>query len=79
MGSLDGLVFTGGIGENSAIVRSRSVEGLKFLGLELDQEKNAAKLSTERFIDNNGAVRTMVIPTNEELVIARDTLKLVKR
>ena len=79
MGSLDGVVFTGGIGENSAIVRSRSVEGLKFLGLELDQEKNAAKLSTERFIDNNGAVRTMVIPTNEELVIARDTLKLVKR
>jgi acetate kinase len=77
MAGLDGVVFTGGIGENSAEVRKRSIDGLQFIGLELDPDKNAAKDKSERFIDKGGAVRVMVIPTNEELVIARDTLGLV--
>jgi len=79
MGGLDGVVFTGGIGENSAEVRRRTIEGMQFLGLEIDPEKNSARDKSERFIDRGGAVRLMVIPTNEELVIARDTLELVQK
>ena len=79
MAGLDGVVFTGGIGENSAEVRKRSIDGLQFIGLELDPDKNTAKDKSERFIDKGGVVRVMVIPTNEELVIARDTLGLVNR
>ncbi len=78
MGGLDGVVFTGGIGENSALVRRNSLEGLEFLGIELDPAMNETSSKEERFIDNKSRVRAMVIPTNEELVIARDTLELVK-
>ncbi|MCF7809396.1 acetate kinase [bacterium] len=78
MGGIDGIVFTGGIGENSAGIRKRSIAGLEFLGAELDEVNNNAKSSDERFIDKDSRVRIMVIPTNEELVIARDTLELVQ-
>jgi len=78
MGGLDGIVFTGGIGENSDVVRAKSLSGLEFIDVELDVEKNKIRSSEERFIDNSSGVRVMVIPTNEELVIARDTLELVK-
>jgi len=77
MGGVDGVVFTGGIGENSSEVRKRTLDELGFLGIELDQELNTSESSEERFIDKGGPVRVMVIPTNEELVIARDTLELV--
>lgn len=77
MGGIDGVVFTGGIGENSATVRRMTCEGLEFLGAQIDAGLNAESSSAERFIDNGGSVRLMVIPTNEELVIARDTLELV--
>ncbi len=77
MGGLDGIVFTGGIGENSAIVRQKSTEGLEFLGVSLDVAKNQVLSKDERFVDTGSRVRIMVIPTNEELVIARDTLLLV--
>jgi len=77
MGGLDGVVFTGGIGENSSIVRQKSTEGLEFMGMTLDPEKNDARSKEERFVDNGSRVRVIVIPTNEELVIARDTLELV--
>ncbi len=79
MDGIDGVVFTGGIGENSIEVRRRSIEGLEFLGLEIDPAKNRAKGSDERFIDKSSPARVMVIPTNEELVIARDTLELVSK
>jgi acetate kinase len=79
MGGLDGIVFTGGIGENSAEVRKRSLDGLDFLGIKIDPKLNAAQSSEERFIDESSRVRAMVIPTNEELVIGRDTLGLVKK
>ncbi len=79
MGGMDGIIFTGGIGENSSEVRKRSLEGLSFLGVELDEKLNMARTSEERFIDRGGLVRVMVIPTNEELVIARDTLELVSK
>lgn len=77
MGGLDGVVFTGGIGENSSIVRQKSIEGLEFLGMTIDPKKNESTSKEERFVDKNSKVKVMVIPTNEELVIARDTLELV--
>ena len=79
MGGLDCLVFTAGIGENTISVRSDIVKGLEFLGINIDSAKNNTK--------NNGAIRditakgskvkVLIVPTNEELVIARETKELV--
>lgn len=78
MGGLDAVVFTAGVGENSALVRRMSCEGLEFLGLELDEEANAEAGGKETDISTKDSrVRALVIPTNEELVIARDTEKIV--
>lgn len=78
MGSVDGIVFTGGIGENSGEVRARTLQDLQSLNIEVDPEKNRKHDSIERFIDPGTGVRTMVIPTNEELVIARDSFELIQ-
>lgn len=79
MGGLDTLVFTAGVGENSSEVRSMSVEGLDYLGLTIDEEKNKNTKATLTDISTDDArVRTLVIPTNEELVIARDTKRLIE-
>ena len=67
LGGLDGLVFSGGVGENAAEIRERVVEELGFLGLSLDQTANRQR---ETRI-GEGKVDILVIPTNEELVIAR--------
>ena len=75
---LDALVFTGGIGENSAIVRGLVLARLGFLGLAEDPEANAAHgRSTGGRISRPGPVQALVIPTDEELMIARDTARLV--
>ena len=80
MGGLDALVFTGGVGENSADVRRMSCEGLEFLGLKLDKEKNRSAKGKEVDISSDDArARALVVPTNEELVIARDTLRIVSQ
>ncbi len=79
LGGLDVLVFTGGIGENSELVRRNSVSGLEFMGIELDEKKNSAKEPRERAIHKDGSkVQVYVIPTNEELVIALDTHRIVE-
>ena len=79
LGGLDAVIFTGGIGENAPEIRQRSLEGLEFMGLRLDPERNAAAVEREADISADGAtVRTLVIPTNEELIIARDTVRLVE-
>jgi len=79
MGGLDALIFTGGVGENSVTVRKNTCEELKFLGIELDPEVNAATRAKEIDISaRNSGVKTFVIPTNEELVIARDTMQIVE-
>ncbi len=80
MGGVDAVIFTGGIGENSPIVRERTMAGLEFLGAVMDPVRNEAAIrGTEADISATDAkVRTLVIPTNEELIIARDTLRLVK-
>jgi len=80
MGGADAVIFTGGIGENSPIVRARSTAGLEFMGARVDPALNEAAIKgKEADISTADAkVRTLVIPTNEELIIARDTLRLMK-
>ncbi len=78
LGGVDCLVFTGGIGENSPEVRTRTCNGLRFMGIELDDEKNNSCQATETDISAVGSsTKVLVVPTNEELVIARDTNRLV--
>jgi len=78
MGGLDVLVFTAGIGENSSSVRAKACEGLDFVGIELDPYENTHAKAEEKLISKKEArVKVWVIPTNEELVIAEDTLSVV--
>ena len=78
LGGLDVLVFTAGVGENGANTRAAVCEGLEFLGVKLDPEKNAQR-GDERIISApDSKVTVWVIPTNEELVIAQDTAELSK-
>lgn len=78
LGGPDIIVFTAGIGENVPIIRKNALEGLEFMGIELDDEKNEKTLGTEGFISTEQSrVDVIVIPTNEELVIANDTERIV--
>lgn len=76
MGGLDALVFTGGIGENSEDVREEVCADMEFLGIELDQKKN--KDNSELISKDSSKVSVLRIPTNEELVIALDTVEIVQ-
>jgi acetate kinase len=79
MGGVDAVIFTGGIGENAPSIRARSLAGLEFMGVKVDEARNAAAVGREADISAEGATtRALVIPTNEELIIARDTLRLVE-
>ncbi len=75
MGGLDHLVFTGGIGERSPAIRERIAQGLGFLGIELDSARN--ERDDGRISSDQSAVTVRVIPTNEELIIARHTAELL--
>ncbi|CAG7621467.1 acetate/propionate family kinase [Paenibacillus allorhizosphaerae] len=78
MNGLDAIVFTAGVGENSAPLRAAVCRNLSFLGVELDEAANARRSSAERAITTETSrVQAFVIPTNEELVIARDTYQLI--
>lgn len=77
MSGIDALVFTAGIGENNSSLRKRVVTDLEFLGIEIDEEKNRQRGSEMDISKEHAKVRTLVIPTNEELAIARETLKLI--
>ncbi|MCL2009020.1 MAG: acetate kinase [Synergistaceae bacterium] len=77
MGGLDAVAFTAGVGENSATVRSMACEGLEFLGMELDGEKNKVRSEEAVISTDSSKVKILVVPTNEELVIARDTKRLL--
>jgi acetate kinase len=70
-------VFTAGIGENSPFLRQRVCEGLGFLGVTIDLEKNKSRGKEVDITGENSKVKVLIIPTNEELVIARDTLEIV--
>ena len=77
MGGVDAVVFTAGIGENMAIVREMTCKGLEFLGIKMDPERNAIRGDEVKISTDDSRVQVWVIATNEELMIARDTLKLV--
>jgi len=79
LGGVDAVVFTAGVGENNALLRRRSIAGLEFLGIRVDDDRNELHSRAERRISPDGApVEVLVIPTNEELEIARQTLALVE-
>jgi len=76
MGGVDAVVFTAGIGENSIEIREMICEGLESLNLEIDKEKNHVRGKEAIISKDNSKVKVLVVPTNEELMIARDTKEL---
>ena len=78
MGGVDVIVWTAGVGENQTGLRAEACEGLGFLGIEIDKEKNATIRGKEALISTaDSPVKVYVVPTDEEIVIARDTMDLV--
>jgi acetate kinase len=79
MGGLDILVFTGGVGENADSIRAEAIKDLEFIGIEFDPEKNKGVHGQEQIISkDNSKVKVLIVPTNEELVIAEDTKRIVE-
>ena len=78
MGGIDVIVFTAGIGENSSVTRKEILNGLEFFGFELNEENNEIRGKIQEISTEDSRVKVYVVPTNEELMIARDTAKLVK-
>jgi acetate kinase len=80
MGGVDLLIFTGGIGENSSVTRENICKDFEFLGMEFDKQANEGVRGKEMVISKKESrVTVMVVPTNEEFVIASDTLEIVNR
>ena len=79
MGGLDMLVFTAGIGENNPVLRELLTNGLEFLGVKVDKEKNYSARGEKDISADGATVRTWVIPTDEEMAIAQDTLELTRK
>ena len=77
MGGIDAVVFTAGVGENDARTREMIVSGLEFMGIKIDAAKNAARGTVDISADD-ATVKTLVIPTDEEMMIAIDTKRLVE-
>ena len=79
MGGVDCVVFTAGIGEHDASVRYEVIKDLEFMGIKVDADKNKQNVDGINDISaQDSRVKVLVIPTNEELVIARDTQEIVK-
>ena len=79
MNGLDAIVFTAGVGENSDVTRKECLEGLEFLGVELDDERNKKHNGIlGKISKDTSKVDVYVVPTNEELMIAKETLALLK-
>ncbi len=79
LGGVDILVFTGGVGENQAVTRKEVCQDMAFMGIELDEELNASVRATEVVISKpSSKVKVVIIPTDEELTIARDTVEILK-
>ncbi|MBE5806350.1 MAG: acetate kinase [Clostridiales bacterium] len=77
MGGVDNIVFTAGVGENQGTRRLGICKKLEFLGIKINEEKNMVKGEEMEISENDSKIRVWVIPTNEELVIARDTMNLI--
>ncbi len=78
MGGVDAIVFTAGLGENSPSMREQICRGLEFLGVQIDPTKNNVRGKEVDVSTDDAKVRVLLIPTNEELVIAKDTMSLVQ-
>jgi acetate kinase len=79
LGGADAIVFTGGIGENGVGIRNAVCEGLDDLGIRLSQVSNASGGTERRIDDSTGKVQIWIVPTNEELVVARQTVAAIQR
>lgn len=78
MGGLDAVIFTAGVGENGPITRESATSGLEFMGIKIDPEKDKTRGKEVDVSVDDAKVRVLVIPTNEELMIAMDTAVIVK-
>lgn len=79
LNGVDVIVFTGGVGENQTVTRERICKGLSYLGIEIDKEKNKIRGEEIVITTPNSKVKVVVIPTDEEYMIASDTMELVKK
>jgi len=80
LGGADAVIFSGGIGENSSLIRAKILSGMEWCGLELDGERNAAVVAAEGRISlSQSRIHAYVIPADEEALIARDTASIVER
>ena len=77
LGGFDALVFTGGIGENAVALRARICKGMEFLGVELDAKRNETRGGEATLSTEASKVRVMIVPANEEIVVARQTQQLL--
>jgi acetate kinase len=80
LGGVDILVFTGGVGENQAVTRSDVCKNMEFMGIEIDEELNASVRAKEVVISKpSSKVKVVIIPTDEELTIAKDTVEIFRQ
>jgi len=79
LGGVDIIVFTGGVGENQASARWAACEGLEFMGVKLDAERNKVRGEEAIISTDDSQVKVVVIPTDEELMIASDTMDILKK
>ena len=79
MNGVDAICFAGGLGENNAVMREEIANMLTWLGVELDAEKNKCRGVERDLTKETSKVKMLLIPTNEELMIARDTVELVSK
>ena len=77
MNGADAIIFTGGIGENDRVIREKSLEEMDSLGIAIDHEKNNTRSKEVDISAPSAKVRTMIIPTNEELAIAKETMRII--
>ena len=79
MNGVDVITFAGGIGENAIDVRKQICESLSFLGVKVDEDRNNYRGKEVEISTSNSKVKVFVVPTNEELMIARDTMEVVSK
>ncbi|MDN2452830.1 acetate kinase [Lactobacillus sp. UCMA15818] len=79
MGGVDGIIFTAGIGENSAEIRSAVLQRLSYMGIEVDEESNSVRGENIVISTKGSKVKALVVPTDEELMIARDVTKIMEK
>ena len=77
MGGIDAVVFTGGVGENQINVRKNICKQLEFMGIEIDEDKNNCRGEEKEISKDSSKVKIWVVPTNEELMIAKETVRML--